>query len=936
MLGQPYYWADGLLPNTTRIPYTSLAIGFGNQVMFDSYSNIYVTFRDNVGTLYAFLYMDNSMPIANNIFPYADTNQTGREDCSGMDFRQCLIQNAQSIYSDGSYNLYVNGTCCVYMIPKVSGTYWGVSMIANTPNIVAGRVNAGTSTPVDNVLAPYNANGLYNYSITDVTTDNSGNMYICDSNNYVVAMVARTTGTFYGRSMTANYNYTLAGSTNSANTFTAGAVPTSVYIGYTNSVIVDRTANVYISTNSGIYFIPNTTGTFYGTSMTQYRIYQLTASYGPSQMRFDSSGNIFFGNGYNSIGIIPMTTATYYGTAMTAYTISTISFTPISTTGETSINIDTRSICPDASRNIYVGGGINNSCNPIGFIPKISGTYWGISMTANNLYAITRYLQFNSIPLPNIDCNSYAARSFPLAYVALQWAYSIAVDASQNMIYVCTAPYSSISINMIPNPNGSTSCDYYNTYMNSNRIYTLTGGTTVLDPVLNQFLPGTNFSSTYVNDLSLALLSNIFNPGGIVKDTSGNMYMSITGHNVIRLMPAIPGTYYGQSMKANFVYTIAGTGTAGFSGDSGVATSATFNRPNDICRDNSGNLYIADLSNNRIRYIPFATGTVRGQSMTANYVYTIAGTGTAGYSGDTGAATSANIQINNICLDNSFNIYISDSSHRIRFIPFTTGTVWGQSMTANNIYTIAGTGTAGSSGDSGAATSATINTPRGISVDNSFNVYISDSGNNKIRFISFATGTVWGQSMTANNIYTIAGTGTAGSSGDGGAATSATISTPYGLYVDRLFNVYVADTGNHKVRAISFTSGRNWGQTVTANNIYTVAGNGVAGGSKGYYGVSGDFGLATASSLNNPTSVFVNNTENLYISDSSNNAIRVVCNLQNYNYKKTESATVPYTFFNKLGSGFYNNGLDVYYYYVNNIIPTEWSFFYNMTSKLRG
>lgn len=943
VMGKPFVDAGGLLPSTTTIPCTSLSISYVLSIMFDSYSNMYINNMCNGNSyVYVFTAMDNSKPIANYIFPYAFQVQTGTIYNVSIDFRQTMPTNLQSIYIDSSGNIYIgtqNGVA--YMVPNVSGTYWNTSMTASTLNVVAGNSNSGSSTPGNNVLAANNTSGIYNYTLSDVTTDNSGNMFICDSLNYVIAMVARTTGTFYGKSMTANYNYTLAGSTNSANTFTAGAVPTSVYIGWTNCVIVDRTANVYISTGSGIYFIPNTTGTFYSTSMTQYRIYRLTTSYAPSQMRFDSSGNILFGNGYNSIGIIPMTTGTYYGTAMTAYTISTITFSPISTTGETSININTSAICPDSSGNIYVGGNINNTLNPIGFIPKVSGTYWGITMTANNLYAITRYMSFtNNIPgNPSIDCNSYAARPFPLAYVSIVGTYSIAVDLSQNMLFVDTRLYYPQSLDMIPSPYGNTSNNYYTTYMNSNRIYTLTGGTTVLDSdktVLQQFLPGTNFSSTYVNDLSLALLSNIYNPGGIVKDTSGNLYMSITGHNVIRLMPAISGTYYGQSMKANFVYTIAGTGTASYSGDTGAATSATFNKPNDICRDNSGNLYIADLSNNRIRYIPFATGTVRGQSMTANYVYTIAGTGTAGYSGDTGAATSANIQINNICLDNSFNIYISDSSHRIRFIPFATGTVWGQSMTANNIYTIAGTGTAGSTGDSAAATSATINTPRGISVDNSFNVYISDSGNNKIRFISFATGTVRGQSMTANNIYTIAGTGTAGSSGDGGAATSATISTPYGLYVDRLFNVYVADRGNHKVRAISFRSGTNWGQTVTANNIYTVAGNGIAGGSNGYYGVSGDFGLATASSLNNPTSVFVNNTENLYISDSSNNAIRVVCNLQNYNYKKTESATVPYTYFNKVGSGFYNNGVDVYYYYVNNIIPTEWSFFTNMSSKLRG
>ena len=183
-----------------------------------------------------------------------------------------------------------------------------------------------------------------------------------------------------------------------------------------------------------------------------------------------------------------------------------------------------------------------------------------------------------------------------------------------------------------------------------------------------------------------------------------------------------------------------------------------------------------------------------------------------------------------------------------------------QSYVAKSVLgqkTIAGTGTPGSSGDGGAATSAQLNNPQGIAVDNNGNLYIADYGNNKIRRVD-----------SAGIITTIAGTGTAGSSGDGGAATAAQLNQPYGVAIDALGQLYIVDSGNHKIRLVSSTS------------IITIyAGTGIQG-------LSGDGGAATSAKLNTPQGISLDTvTGNLYIADP-----------RNYNIRKVNSAGIISTF----------------------------------------
>jgi hypothetical protein len=310
-------------------------------------------------------------------------------------------------------------------------------------------------------------------------------------------------------------------------------------------------------------------------------------------------------------------------------------------------------------------------------------------------------------------------------------------------------------------------------------------------------------------------------PSAIVFDAAGNLYLAETGNHVIRKI----------DLTGN-ITTIAGTGTQGFSGDAGPATSATLDSPQGLALDtvdNASNLYIADTHNHRIRRLNLITGIITA----------IAGGATPGFSGDNALATSAQLNLPTaLALDAAGNLYLADTgNHRIRKITAATGI----------ITTIAGTGTQGFSGDSGLATSAAIDSPTGLVLDAQNNLYLADTHNHCIRKITAATGI----------ITTIAGTGAPGFSGDTAIATTANLALPHGLTIDANGNLYLADTANHRIRRIDATTGI----------ITTAAGDGTQA-------FSGDGGPAIAASLNGPRNPAVSPSTLITLSDTGNQRIR--------------------------------------------------------------
>jgi uncharacterized protein (TIGR03437 family) len=298
---------------------------------------------------------------------------------------------------------------------------------------------------------------------------------------------------------------------------------------------------------------------------------------------------------------------------------------------------------------------------------------------------------------------------------------------------------------------------------------------------------------------------------------------------ILGLSGIILSSAFSQTATTYTITTIAGTGTAGYSGDGGAATSAQVSLPVSATL-NGGNLYIADQANQRIRIV--------GSDGKIN---TFAGTGNGGYNGDGGKATAATMNSpSNVAVDSSGTVYFTDTNNNVV-----------RKVTKDaNIATAAGNQTNGTTfgGDGGLAINASLYRPSGVAVDAAGNVYIADTSNNRIRKITVSTGI----------ITTIAGGVTAGYSGDGKAAVNASLKNPVAVAVDSSGNLYIADSGNHVIRKI------------TGTTITTVAGNGTPG-------FSGDNGIAfPLAQLNNPKGVVVDPSGNIFIADTGNSRIRMV------------------------------------------------------------
>jgi sugar lactone lactonase YvrE len=361
---------------------------------------------------------------------------------------------------------------------------------------------------------------------------------------------------------------------------------------------------------------------------------------------------------------------------------------------------------------------------------------------------------------------------------------------------------------------------------NSNqRLRKVTAGVT---PTISTYAG--NGQGTFCGDAGAATSGCLQFPIGVVADGANppNVYVADSTNNRVR-----------KISPTGVITTFAGSGVSAFCGDNGPATSACFSSPRGLALNSAGDLFIADSLHNRIRVV----------NHTTNIITTFAGSGVAGYCGDTSAATSACLNHpRGIKFDSAGNLFIADeNNNRIRRVDAITGT----------ITTVAGAGATGYAGDGGAAALALLSHPRGIAFDSANDLIIADSDNDRVRkVVTGVNGFVDGGSGEA--IATIAGSGVSGYCGDGGAAASACVNSPDDLAYDASGNLYIAAALNHRIRVVDHIT----------NNISTFAGSST---------YCGDTGLATAACLNNPQGVERHApTDPLYIADTGNHVIRVV------------------------------------------------------------
>jgi sugar lactone lactonase YvrE len=690
-----------------------------------------------------------SSAAAQSIFTLAGGNTS-----DGRAATFAALENPGSVAVDGSGNLYIadTGNNRIRRLAALSGI---ISTVAG--NGTTGFSGDGGPATTATLAAP-----------SGVALDSAGNLYIADSLNNRVRKIVAGTGVIS----------TIAG--NGTQGFSGDGGPaTAARLFDPEGLVVDASGNVYIADTQNNRIRKVTVGSGIISTLAGNGTSEFSGDGGPATVAglfypggvaVDTSENLFIADSWNSRirrvaasnGIISTVAGTGggcggppnppcgYGGPATATVLSL-----------------PHGVAVDTSGNLYVADTWGER------VGKIGAGSTTISLVAGN------------------SNQAFSGDGGPATSAAFFYPTDVAVDSSGS-VYIADS--------------------------RNNRIRKVVAGSGIILTV----------AGGYIGDGGLAADATLLGLQGIVADAVGNLYMADGTDNRIRRVDAAAGT----------ISTVAGNGKKGFSGDGDAATVAALNLPEGVAVDAAGNLYIADSNNERIRKVSAATGVIS----------TVAGNGAIGFSGDGGPATAATFyDPSGVTVDSSGNLYIADiGNNRIRKVAAGTGI----------ISTVAGIGTQAFAGDGGAATAAALDSPAAVAIDGSGNLYVADLQNSRIRKIAAGSGI----------ISTVAGNGTSGFSGDGGAATAAAIEFHFTFFsgtgsevaVDASGNLYMVDSYSARIRKVAAGSGI----------ISTVAGSGNSG-------FSGDGGPATAAALN-PMGVTVDASGNLFIADSGTNRIRKV------------------------------------------------------------
>ncbi len=633
-----------------------------------------------------------------------------------------------------------------------------------------------------------------------IVTDTAENLYILDPVNRRVRKVSAATGIVS----------TIAGDGGLTSTGDGGPALTAA-LGYPYSMAIDRSGNIYVALAGRIRKIDAASGiitTIAGTGTTGFSGdsgLAVNARIGtPFSITVDMADNVYFTETHR---IRKITAAT--GIINTIAGLGTAGYTG---DGGPAINAQLafpESITSDNAGNLYISDAANNVIRKITTATGIITKYAGGGAGGDGGPATSADISYPDAIVADAAGNLYLSENNKIRFInaATGIINSIAGNGSAGN----TGDDGDASFATFNSPQylaisraGNLYIHDYNNFV----IRKITGETNVISNYCGNYTKGTSGIGGLASEAQLYQFNNV------TVDRAGNMYVTdINNHKVYRIDAA-----------TGIINRVAGTGIKGLNHGNGLpATAANIVAPTGVVTDTSGNFYFIENGM-----------AVRKVNITTGIISRVAGGVQSGYSGDGGPATSARFnQANGLALDLAGNLYISDKgNHVIRKVSAATGI----------ITTVAGSGTAGYSGDGGLATGATMNEPNGVTVDRFGNIYISERLNSVIRRVDAITG----------NISTVAGiAGSAGFNGDNRPAVTAIISFPYGITTDKDGNVFFADQAIHRVRKI----------TIATGIINTIAGNGSI-----IY--NGDNIPPTTAGIFNPGSVCLDTAGNLYIGEN--------------------------------------------------------------------
>jgi len=659
-----------------------------------------------------------------------------------------------------------------------------------------------------------------------VNVDNNGNIWICDTGNNVIREVNTKTGiitTVVGNASNASASG-YAGDGAQANSASVKMdEPTDVvFDSQNNAYVVDFENKVIREVNAGTNVIETIIGGANNTAATTtstptWPAPATTTELGhPTKIAIDTYGNLYIADTNESViyfydataqTIIPIAGEYgYAGTPGGSYVVCT---------GATDSIGDG---CPALQALFYEGssaiGVALDGLNDIYITDPADERIRKVSTNLNFAATANGQIASQTVELHFTVGDSEAASN------------GIVVSASVGDFTIASTP--SCSLNDDNTTNCTTQVSFSPLYpgmraaplavtgMLTHRSFPLTG---VGQASLASADPGT--VSTLGSGLSAAL--------GEAVDADGNLYIADTGNNrVVEI-----------SAQSHTQTVIAGTGTAGNTGNGALATAAKLNAPRAVAVGTAGLIYIADTGNNVVRVVDPLSGDI---SLFAGGATTVCASA-SDTAGDVCPATQAILSSpSGLAVDIFGNVFIADTGHnQVRRVDHGTGYINADAGGATTVCSSA----ADSWGDGCPALQATLSAPHGLTLDSSDNLYVADTGDNEAREINLGTG----------NITAVAGNGIATFSGDNGAATSASLNAPQALAIDGAGDIYIADSGNDAVRVVNAASG----------NISTLFGEGGTAGS------AGGSGPATQLQLSSPGGIALDALGNVYVSDSGNN-----------------------------------------------------------------